>query len=528
MIPATLNLPLFIIVASYTFSFVLTTLFGLWVYLKSSRKMSHVMFLLLCLAIGVYQVVHIFGITSVDALASASILQMTAVALTFVVCFTVHWIAAAIEREREYASAIIATYVVGAALAIFYVIFPSGYLLDSVPKLYFPNYYVAGSYFWLFVLFFAAGFGLVMRMLLRAHLVADSMHRNRIAYYIAAILLCYPLGAVSFFLAFGIEIDPILSVPFNFFIAPLAYGILRYDIMDIRLAARRALSYAAFILGTALFILAQNIGSDILAAIYPSLPSWLFPLGSALVIVLFAGYLWERVRDLESLKYEFITVVTHKFRTPLTRIKWSSEIVKRHSGLDEDVKQAMGEIDSANEHLASLTDMLLNLRKASESAFQYEFAQSDVCATVGSAAKNASKRVKEKSVEFSLVCPETPVYASLDKRRMLFALQIVIENAVAYTPKAGKVEVAVASDEGSVYIKVKDTGIGIAKDDASKLFTKFWRSKEAKTADTEGMGIGLYMAKEIVDRHDGEIYAESEGVGKGSTFTIQLPLSGRE
>jgi len=518
------NVPLLVTDTSYLIFFVITVLFGLWVYLKSSRKKLHVMFLLLSLAVGIYQISHVFGITVQDPEASRSIFNFS-LSLLLVGAFTVHWIAEAVERARENKLVIIGMYVIAACLGIFYIVYPNTYLLQSVSKLYFPNYYVAGSYYWLTIVYFVTAFLLVMRMLIKSFTLSDSTHRNRLAYYIFAVLLGYPLATCGFFLSYNIAIDPIFSVPFNFFIIPLAYGVLRYDIMDVKLAARKTLSYILFVLGTGFFILGTNLGNDFIAATYPFVPNWLLPLISALCIVLFAGFIWERIRDLETLKYEFITVVTHKFRTPLTRIKWSSELLKKQQNPDEEQKMAVSEIENANEHLVSLTDMLLNLRKANDSAFQYEFERLDICTVIESAVKNMSKRIKDREIAFSLVCPEAHAYASIDKRRMLFALQIVIDNAISYTPRQGKVSVSVSTKASSAYITVIDSGIGIAKDDINRLFNKFWRSKEAKTTDTEGMGIGLFMAREIIERHDGEIYAESEGVNKGSTFTVRLPLS---
>ena len=294
--------------------------------------------------------------------------------------------------------------------------------------------------------------------------------------------------------------------------------------MDVTLAARKTLSYIIFVLGTGIFILGSNIGNDFLALNYPFVPNWLLPLVSSLV-VLFSGFVWERIRDLETLKYEFITVVTHKFRTPLTRIKWSTEILKRNVTASEDEKTAVSEIENANEHLVSLTDMLLNLRKAHDSAFQYEFESLDICSVIDSAVKNMNKRMRDRGIDFSLVCSRERAIASVDKRRMLFALQIIVDNAITYTPEQGKISILVSTAGTSVYIKVTDSGIGIAKEDMNKIFNKFWRGKEAKTTDTEGMGIGLFMAREIVDRHEGELYVESDGVNKGSTFTVRLPLS---
>lgn len=524
MIDLNIGLPLFVTIVSYGFFFIITVLFGLWVYLKSSQKKTHVMFLLMCLAIGIYQIAHVFGIAVADSEASRSIFTMT-LSLIFVACFTVHWIATVLEREKDYKAAIVTMYGSGVLLIAFFLIFPNTFLLTSTPKMYFPNYYEAGSFYWLFVTFFMAAFAIAFQMLMRAYYVSDPNHKNRITYYVIAVTMGYPIGSTGFFLAYNMDIDPIYSVAFNFFIVPLAYGILRYDIMDIKVAARKTLSYTAFIMGTALFILGTNLGNNFMAVAYPNAPEWLIPLTSSLLIVLFAGFVWERTKDLETLKYEFITVITHKFRTPLTRIKWSTEILRHQPAVGNDQITAISEIDEASDHLVGLTDMLINLRKASDSAFQYEFEEADICSIVDSAAKNMEKRIKDRNISFSLSCAEGPVYASMDKRRMLFALQIVMENAITYTPVAGKVSIFVLKERPHIYIRVKDSGIGISKDDIPKLFTKFWRSKEAKTTDTEGMGIGLFMAREIIERHDGEIYVESEGLGKGSTFVIRLPLA---
>jgi signal transduction histidine kinase len=518
------NLPLLITDIAYALAFVITVVFGIWVYLKSSRKTAHVMFLLLCLSIGIYQIGHVLGITVLDMFASRAIFTMT-LSLIFVVCFTVHWIASALDREKDHLFLISSTYTAGMILGMIYLIYPSSYLLDSTPKLYFPNYYEAGSFYWLLILFYAYGFGAVMRLLVRGYRRGDAAQKNRISYYIVSILVCYPLGAIGFFLAYDIGVDPIFSIPFNFFIVPLAYGVLRYDIMDVKQAARRAFGYTLFVLGTALFILGANVGNNFLHLFYPEMPGWILPLASSLIVVLFAGYIWERMKDIEALKYEFITVVTHKFRTPLTRIKWASEIIKRQNHVQEDEKIALSEIESANESLVELTDILVNLRHENEAGYLYDYTVSDLCEAVDKSVRNMKARIGAKAIQFSMDCPSERVYSSIDQRRMAFALQIILENSITYTPTAGKVKAKVMANGNSAFIKITDSGIGIAKEDLPRMFSKFWRSKDARTTDTEGMGIGLFMAREIIERHEGEVYAESPGRGKGSTFIIKLPLS---
>ena len=255
------------------------------------------------------------------------------------------------------------------------------------------------------------------------------------------------------------------------------------------------------------------------------MPNWILPLASSLVIVLFAGYIWERMKDIEALKYEFITVVTHKFRTPLTRIKWASEIIKRQNHVNEDEKIALSEIEGANESLVELTDILVNLRHENEAGYLYDYVTSDLCEAVEKAIRNMKARIAAKAIQFTMDCPAHKVYSSIDQRRMAFALQIILENSVTYTPSAGKVKTKVMANDNYAFIKITDSGIGIAKEDLPRVFSKFWRSKDARTTDTEGMGIGLFMAKEIIERHEGEVYVESPGRGKGSTFTIKLPLA---
>jgi signal transduction histidine kinase len=480
------------------------------------------MFLLLSLAVAIYQIAYVIGTGASSSEASRAVFQLS-LSIIFVVAFTLHWIVATIEREKEYLRFIMAFYAAGIGLLVLYLVRPTAYLLMSEPKLYFPNYYAAGSLFWLLVVYIALGFMFIMRVLLKAYRMADTAHKNRLSYYIAAILIGFPLGATSFLLAYDIPFDPIYSIPFNFFIVPLAYGTLRYDIMNIKVAARKAVAYMVFVFGTALFILAANAAQTLFSVAYPSLPDWIAPLASALVIVLFAGYVWEKMRDLEILKYEFITVVTHKFRTPLTRIKWASEVVRRESKSPVET-EAVGEIESANENLVVLTDMLVSLRNSNESTYYYEFEVADLADLIASVAGNVKQRAGEKGVMLSVACPPKIMFASVDKRRITFALQIIVENAITYTPANGSIGISVSQDGSDVYVRVRDSGIGIAKDDIPKMFNKFWRSKEAKAADTEGMGIGLFMAKEIAERHDGAIEVGSEGVGKGATFTLRLPL----
>jgi signal transduction histidine kinase len=106
---------------------------------------------------------------------------------------------------------------------------------------------------------------------------------------------------------------------------------------------------------------------------------------------------------------------------------------------------------------------------------------------------------------------------------MEFVLAALLDNACLYSPPGRDVSVAVSAEGSDAAISVTDNGIGMAPADISRVFTKFFRSKEAKAADSEGFGVSLYLAQSVARRHGGKIRAESEGSGKGSTFSVVLP-----
>jgi signal transduction histidine kinase len=101
----------------------------------------------------------------------------------------------------------------------------------------------------------------------------------------------------------------------------------------------------------------------------------------------------------------------------------------------------------------------------------------------------------------------------------------MVDNAIGYTPLGGIVKISLRRTGRNTVCSITDTGIGMSKEDLPLIFSKFYRGKEARSTDTEGLGIGLYIAREIVNRHKGKMWAESDGANKGSTFSFSLPVA---
>jgi signal transduction histidine kinase len=233
---------------------------------------------------------------------------------------------------------------------------------------------------------------------------------------------------------------------------------------------------------------------------------------------------WGKLRDNDILKYEFITIIAHKFRTPLTESKWATEELL-HEEQDPQKRNSLNHIQQSNEKLVNLTGVLVDLAntdKNTDSLFRPEKVSLNYL--VRGAVAGFDIRLKEKGISFSAEYPASDIVTLVDKERILFAVQTLLENSCNYTPNGGKVTISLTQSKRKAMIRVIDTGIGIKKEELPRIFSSFYRTKKAQSADTEGFGIGLSLARSIVNRHGGKIEVFSEGEGKGSTFTIILPI----
>lgn len=248
----------------------------------------------------------------------------------------------------------------------------------------------------------------------------------------------------------------------------------------------------------------------------------------AVIIAALLFFLLNRLRrklaENETLKYEFITIIAHKFRTPLTTTKWLLE--EMFEGEQDGRKlESLKELKSGNEKLINLTGTLIEMTNLdNETRTSYSFKPVKICDFVKAVAESQKNLFHQKNIFLAVNCPDPDATASIDGPRLEFVLQTIMENACAYTPPGRNVEVSAGKDGVKAVIQVTDNGIGIEHGDLGRIFTKFFRTKNAKIMDTEGFGVGLFLAQAIVARHRGTISVYSEGKDKGSTFRIELPL----
>ncbi len=234
-------------------------------------------------------------------------------------------------------------------------------------------------------------------------------------------------------------------------------------------------------------------------------------------------------KSLEKLRQEFTAMMVHELRAPLTAVRWSSEgLLKSLSDTkshleDAKIKDSMTTIDLAATNMLELVNDLLDVAKIEAGKFDLNVQEYDLVASIKDQIKTFEPQASSKHLTLNYIGPDKQM-VKFDRVRIGQVLTNLLSNAVKYTD-SGKIDLAISVDEKEkrVVVTVKDTGIGVSRDDLSVLFLKF---KQLKSFDQtrKGTGLGLVVSKGIVEAHGGQIWAESAGENLGSTFYFSLPM----
>ncbi len=236
----------------------------------------------------------------------------------------------------------------------------------------------------------------------------------------------------------------------------------------------------------------------------------------------------DKTRETEILrsKSEFITIAAHQLRTPLTAIHWALEGLKEREKLEAEDKELVASGLSNSVKLLKIVNDLLDVSKIEEGKFGYDFRQMDIVEFLSSLLTNADALAKKYEVKIYFDRgSETAINIMIDASRLGLAISNLIDNAIKYNVKNGSVTTKIERlpDKPYLQISIKDNGIGVPPAEINKLFSKFFRAENAVKTDTEGSGLGLYITKNIIQRHGGVIWAEST-IGRGTTVYFTLPL----
>ena len=231
-------------------------------------------------------------------------------------------------------------------------------------------------------------------------------------------------------------------------------------------------------------------------------------------------------RKIERAKTEFVSLAAHQLRTPLTTINWYSEMLSIGDAgkLTAKQRQYSKEIYRAGKRMAALVDTFLNVSRIEMGIFQNEPQPVNITGMAKKYLKDAAEQIAEKTLTVREEYGEGFDAIMADPKYIGIILQNLISNAIKYSTFGGVFGIRINEDDGNLLLVVSDNGIGIPREQQSRIFEKIFRADNAQIADPDGSGLGLYVMKEIVMGIGGSVWFESaEGVG--STFYVRMPLA---
>jgi signal transduction histidine kinase/ActR/RegA family two-component response regulator len=233
--------------------------------------------------------------------------------------------------------------------------------------------------------------------------------------------------------------------------------------------------------------------------------------------------LFHAVKEANRQKDEFLAMLAHELRNPLAAIKYAVSIGQMAPGGPPE--ETFEIIDRQTQNLAHLIEDLLDVSRISRDKITLRKDAIDVASIVSGAIATVRPLVEDKRHELILEIPDEPIYLFADPTRAEQIVMNLLTNAAKYTKRGGRITVRAATDGDEAVIEVIDTGIGLPPELLSRVFDLFAQADRTLDRAEGGLGIGLTVAQKLAEMHGGKITADSDGLGKGSKFTVRLPIS---
>jgi len=234
--------------------------------------------------------------------------------------------------------------------------------------------------------------------------------------------------------------------------------------------------------------------------------------------------LYKELQEADKIKSEFIEVVSHQFRTPLTAILWDAELSIDQNPKPAAVRESLTDIKQRANFIRTVLLQMFDLLELQNKKMRFQSEPIALDTFTQELIDKNAKLCKEKGISFEMDLNSAS--AKADPSHLSSVFERILENACSYSHSKGKVTITTGADKksGEAFIKIEDQGIGMSGAMVKNIFKKFYRGTDAKKEKPDGTGLSLYLANEVTRLMKGSIFVESKE-GKGSTFTIRLPLS---
>jgi PAS domain S-box-containing protein len=232
----------------------------------------------------------------------------------------------------------------------------------------------------------------------------------------------------------------------------------------------------------------------------------------------------ERLQEGDRRKDEFLAMLSHELRNPLAPLSYASELLTRATAADPQVG-SIGELLARQvAQLTRLVDDLLDVSRITQGRIELRREPVELSAAVRLACESLEWLMRERQQELVVTTGPEQIYVEGDEARLVQCVVNLLNNSAKYTPRGGRIEASLRSADGRAVITISDNGAGISPQNLARVFDLFVQADSSLDRSQGGLGIGLSVVRRLVEMHGGEVTAESEGLGKGSTFEIRLPL----
>lgn len=236
-----------------------------------------------------------------------------------------------------------------------------------------------------------------------------------------------------------------------------------------------------------------------------------------------------RLKQLDKLKDDFVSMASHELRTPMTAIKSYIWMALSHSDipLSLKLKNYLTKILVSTERLIHLVNDMLNISRIESGKVEVKPEIFSIKELVKEVIEEVNLKAKEKNITLGILDSSQVPQVFADPEKIMQVVLNLVGNSLKFTPNGGKISISFFSDGEMLDVSISDNGVGIAKDDLSKLFTKFGRLDNSyiAAATSGGTGLGLYICKSLIELSKGKIWVESDGVGRGATFKFSIPIA---
>ncbi|MES2436944.1 MAG: ATP-binding protein [Patescibacteria group bacterium] len=330
------------------------------------------------------------------------------------------------------------------------------------------------------------------------------------------------------------------------FISFTAYAILKHKLFNLKIAGTVSLTFALTIVSFIEIIFAETVTITIFRIV-------VFFLVMLFSILIIKGVLREiqqrerievlasdleksntglaeaneRLKDLDKMKTEFISLATHQIRGPLTAIKGYISLIQEgdYGPVSKEVLGAVDVVMNSTNNLVTIVGDFLDVSRIEQGRMKYDFTDFDLQELVNQVIVEFKPTMDKKGLAFNYMFDKDKSYMiHADRGKIKQVFGNILDNSIKYTPSGG-IDISLGVKDKKALIAIKDTGVGIHKSTLPKLFQKFTRAENANETNIMGTGLGLYVAKQMIEAHHGRVWAESEGEEKGAQFYIELGTS---